>query len=72
MQPEDHPEKWAMFVHQQRFCNEYRNALGLPLVLHPAKLADQYALPQNGVETDSPAEEEEQTSEQMMIELDWD
>ncbi len=69
LQPKDDPEKWAMFVHQQRFCDDYRDVLGLPLVLHLAKLADQYALPQDDIETASPVEEEEQESEQMMIEL---
>ncbi|MER7755238.1 DUF3962 domain-containing protein [Kitasatospora sp. NPDC097643] len=45
LQPGDDAEAWAAFVHQQRFSEEYRDALGLPLVLHLARLADQYALP---------------------------
>ncbi|MBQ0928626.1 pPIWI_RE module domain-containing protein [Saccharopolyspora endophytica] len=38
-------EHWAMFLHQQRFAEDYRNALGLPLILHLAELTDHYGLP---------------------------
>jgi RNaseH domain of pPIWI_RE len=34
-----------MHIHQQRFPDEYRDALALPLGLHLAKLATEYALP---------------------------
>ena len=41
----DQPAAWAMYVHQQRFPDDYRDALALPLALHLAKLATEYALP---------------------------
>jgi hypothetical protein len=43
--PGDNPEVWAMYVQQQRFADDYRDALKLPLVLHLAELAREYALP---------------------------
>lgn len=45
LQPDDDPETWAMFLHQQRFSNDYRDGLGLPLILHLAALTSRYALP---------------------------
>ncbi len=48
VQPGDDAEAWAAFVHQQRFSEDYREArdgLGMPLILHLARLADDYALP---------------------------
>jgi len=41
----DDPEAWAMFIHQQRFASDYADALALPLALHLAKRAEDYALP---------------------------
>jgi len=41
----DQPAAWAMYVHQQRFPDDYRDALALPLALHLARLATEYALP---------------------------
>ena len=38
-------EHWAMFLHQQRFAEDYRNALALPLILHLAELTNHYGLP---------------------------
>lgn len=72
LQPGDNPEVWAMFVHQQRFCDDYRDVLGLPLILHLARLADHYALPQEDAETIGAAEDEEAAPEQLMIELETD
>ena len=43
--PEDAPDAWAMYVHQQRFADDYRDALKFPLALHLAELATEYALP---------------------------
>jgi hypothetical protein len=43
--PQDKPAEWAMYVHQQRFPDDYRDGLKLPLVLHLAELATEYALP---------------------------
>jgi hypothetical protein len=48
LQPGDDAEAWAAFVHQQRFSEDYREArdgLGMPLILHLARSADDYALP---------------------------
>lgn len=45
LQPGDDPTAWAMYLHQQRFAEDYRDSLGLPLVLHLAKLTSHYALP---------------------------
>jgi len=46
LQPEDEsPEIWAMFLHQQRFSEDYRDGLALPLVLHLGALATEYAIP---------------------------
>ncbi|MER6143080.1 RNaseH domain-containing protein [Streptomyces sparsogenes] len=47
LQPDDDAEAWAAFVHQQRFSEDYRagrEGLALPLILHLARLADDYAL----------------------------
>jgi hypothetical protein len=43
--PQDEPAEWAMYVHQQRFPDDYRDGLKLPLILHLAELATEYALP---------------------------
>jgi hypothetical protein len=44
--PEDNPEDWAMYVHQQRIVRDsYRDMLKFPLALHLAELASEYALP---------------------------
>lgn len=53
------PEAWAMFLHQQRQTDDNRDGLGLPLILHLAELAGEYALPheepaQASPEDDSP------------------
>ena len=34
-----------MYVHQQRFPDDYRDGTKLPFVLHLAELATEYALP---------------------------
>ncbi|MHC3458113.1 pPIWI_RE module domain-containing protein [Streptomyces flavovirens] len=55
LQPGDDPEAWAAFVHQQRICkDDYRDVLGLPLALHLARLADEYALPHDEEEAVDP------------------
>ncbi|MFJ8691796.1 pPIWI_RE module domain-containing protein [Streptomyces roseolilacinus] len=55
LQPGDDPEAWAALVHQQRICkDDYRDVLGLPLVLHLARLADEYALPHDEEEAVDP------------------
>ncbi|HXL88468.1 MAG TPA: DUF3962 domain-containing protein [Streptosporangiaceae bacterium] len=44
--PADDPEDWAMVVQQQRIAlDDYRDMLKLPLALHLAELAGEYALP---------------------------
>ena len=50
LQQGDDAEAWAMFLHQQRFSEDYRDGLGLPLILHLAALTSHYALPQEDVE----------------------
>ncbi|MCX2949750.1 pPIWI_RE module domain-containing protein [Lentzea sp. NEAU-D7] len=71
LQPGDEAERWAMFVHQQRFADDYTDALGLPLVLHLASLAHDYALPHEDPEQAEPgAAAIGDTPEQ--LELDWD
>ncbi|MFJ2784398.1 MULTISPECIES: RNaseH domain-containing protein [unclassified Streptomyces] len=56
LQPGDDPDAWAAFVHQQRICkDDYRDVLGLPLALHLARLADEYALPHDEEEAVDPA-----------------
>lgn len=45
LQPGDDPEKWAMYLHQQRFSEDYRDGLKLPLIVHLAQLTSHYALP---------------------------
>lgn len=65
----DDAEQWAMYVHQQRLCDDdYRDVLGLPLVLHLARLADEYALPHEDTEVTGPPEE----TEQLTLDLDED
>ncbi|OKI61666.1 pPIWI_RE module domain-containing protein [Micromonospora sp. CB01531] len=40
------PATWAGFLHQQRHCfDDYRAALSRPLIMHVARLTNQYALP---------------------------
>ncbi|MEV6974115.1 DUF3962 domain-containing protein [Kitasatospora sp. NPDC093806] len=76
LQPGDDAEAWAAFVHQQRFGEDYRDALGLPLVLHLARLADQYALPHEEDDVVDPAAPAAQLpeatgeAEQLMLDLD--
>ncbi|GAA0902708.1 pPIWI_RE module domain-containing protein [Virgisporangium aurantiacum] len=41
----DNAEAWAMFVHQQRQTDDYRDGLVLPMIMHLAELAGEYALP---------------------------
>jgi hypothetical protein len=41
----DNAEAWAMFVHQQRQTEDNRDGLGLPMIMHLAELAGEYALP---------------------------
>jgi hypothetical protein len=50
LQPQDDPEQWAMYLHQQRISDDYRDGLGLPLILHLAELTSHYALPHEEVE----------------------
>jgi hypothetical protein len=40
-----HAQTWAMYLHQQRFSDDYRDGLGLPLIMHLAELTSDYALP---------------------------
>ncbi|GAA0917264.1 pPIWI_RE module domain-containing protein [Streptomyces thermoalcalitolerans] len=59
LQPGDDAEAWAAFVHQQRFSEDYqagREGLTLPLILHLARLADDYALPHETEDLADPAE----------------
>ncbi|AKL68311.1 RNaseH domain-containing protein [Streptomyces sp. Mg1] len=63
-------EAWAAVVHQQRICDDdYRDVLGLPLVLHLARLADEYALPHDEDDTvDTDAKEEQSADSQGSVE----
>jgi pPIWI_RE module N-terminal domain/RNaseH domain of pPIWI_RE/MID domain of pPIWI_RE len=71
LQPGDEAEQWAMLLHQQRFADDYTDALGLPLVLHLASLTHAYALPHEDPEQAEPgAATIGDTPEQ--LELDWD
>ncbi|ATL67370.1 hypothetical protein CRH09_15360 [Nocardia terpenica] len=45
LQPGDDAEQWAMYLHQQRFSDDYRDGLKLPLIMHLAELTSHYALP---------------------------
>lgn len=67
------PDAWAMYVHQQRFADDYRDALKFPLALHLAELATDYALPhdyevladaQGASDSDGDAEAEEADGEE--------
>ena len=71
--PEDAPDAWAMYVHQQRFADDYRDALKFPLALHLAELATEYALPhdykvladaQNAGDSEGDAEAEKADNEE--------
>ncbi len=63
LQPGDDAEAWASYVHQQRFCEDYRDALGLPLILHLAQLADHYALPHEVEDAAAPEDSQSQGSD---------
>ena len=39
-----------MYLHQQRLSDDYRDSLGLPLILHLAELTSHYALPHEEIE----------------------
>lgn len=59
---DEDPEAWAMFVHLQRFAEDYRSDLGLPLALHMAKLVDAYAVPSaSDAVNEAPASDEPET-----------
>jgi pPIWI_RE module N-terminal domain/RNaseH domain of pPIWI_RE/MID domain of pPIWI_RE len=65
----DDPATWAAFLHHQRFCfDDYRSALGLPLILHLAELANQYAIPSDDpddeAQTDDGVSDEDELSEE--------
>ncbi|SEB45864.1 protein of unknown function [Amycolatopsis tolypomycina] len=47
-------EHWAMFLHQQRSAEDYRDALALPLIQHIAELTSQYGLPHDDEPDDTP------------------
>jgi hypothetical protein len=81
LQPGDDAEAWAAFVHQQRFSEDYRNGregLALPLILHLARLADDYALPHEIEEALDPTEPQaaaapdDALSGQLTFDLDLD
>ncbi|MCM6774512.1 DUF3962 domain-containing protein [Nocardia sp. CDC159] len=55
LQPGDDAEQWAMYLHQQRFSDDYRDGLKLPLIMHLAELTSHYALPHSD-ETDPESE----------------
>ncbi|MTD58145.1 pPIWI_RE module domain-containing protein [Amycolatopsis pithecellobii] len=58
-------EYWAMFLHQQRFAEDYRDALALPLIQHVAELTSQYGLPHDDEPdgADEPAESDDDQAE---------
>ncbi|MFI2543306.1 pPIWI_RE module domain-containing protein [Streptomyces rochei] len=81
LQPEDDAEAWATFVHQQRFSEDYRagrEGLALPLILHLARLADDYALPHEVEDAIDPTEPsagaggEHTSSSQLAFDFDLD
>lgn len=59
LHPDDDPATWAMYVHQQRFSDDYRGGLKLPLALHLAKLAAEYALPHESEDAVGSADEDD-------------
>lgn len=60
LQPGDDPEQWAMYLHQQRFTDDYRDGLGLPLIMHLAELSSDYALPHDGEVDELVADDEDE------------
>ena len=58
LQPGDKPEEWAMYLHQQRFPDDYPDGLQLPLVAHLAELTSEYALPHDDDDAEAGAEED--------------
>lgn len=68
--PGDNPEHWAMFLHQQRQAEDYRDNLALPLILHLAKLASHYALPHEDDDDPIPVKEETDVEEQLEFTFD--
>jgi hypothetical protein len=72
LQPADKAEHWAMYLHQQRFCDDYRDGLGLPLIMHLAELTSDYALPhsdQDDPEADLPVADEDTVTDET-VQLD--
>ncbi|MEV6931439.1 DUF3962 domain-containing protein [Dactylosporangium sp. NPDC051485] len=67
------PAIWAGFLHQQRHCfDDYRAALGRPLILHVARLANEYALPADETLEDDGVDPEEQPEPEGDLQLALD
>ncbi|WDZ92269.1 DUF3962 domain-containing protein [Nocardiopsis sp. HUAS JQ3] len=57
--PDDDPVAWARFVHEQRDGDDYREHLALPVLLHLASKANEYAIPYEETEEDEVLEDGE-------------
>jgi hypothetical protein len=47
-----------MYLHQQRFPDDYPDGLQLPLIAHLAELTSEYALPHDDDDAEARAEED--------------
>lgn len=70
------PGTWAGYLHQQRHCfDDYRSALSRPLIMHLARLTNEYALPADDtLEDDGDEDPDEQPEPEgdLQLELDFD
>jgi hypothetical protein len=67
------PETWAGYLHQQRHCfDDYRAALGRPLIMHVARLTNEYALPADDTTEDDSEDPDEQPEPESDLQLELD
>jgi hypothetical protein len=72
---DEDPAIWAGFLHQQRHCfDDYRAALGRPLIMHLARLTNEYALPADDTIEDDGGDPDEQPEPESdtQLEIDFD
>jgi hypothetical protein len=70
---DEDPATWAGYLHQQRHCfDDYRAALSRPLIMHVARLTNQYALPADDTLEDDGDNIDEQPGPEGDVQLAFD
>lgn len=66
--PDDDPAAWARFLHEQRDGDDYREHLKLPVLLHLASKANEYAIPYEDAEDHAAVDlSDDEESQQMTL-----